>query len=881
MRKTYLFCVIFFIGYTQIFAKPITEAEALLVGQNFMRFFAIKANKSIVLTKIFPVAIEQKNGSDEKVPYFVFAIQNQKGFVMVAGDDASLPILGYGHDSDFVIENMPEHIAKWFEEYRKQIQYIQANNLQASDDIKFEWEKIRSANAITMSITTKSRTKSVSPLVTTRWNQSPFYNALCPYDNTANERTVSGCVATAMAQVMKYHNYPAQGTGFYSYNHPQYGTLSANFGNTTYNWASMPNNVTSTNNAVATLMYHCGIGVRMNYGVSATGGSGAFVISSATNTPPHCSEYALKTYFGYPTSIQGVRRTGNYTDAQWIALLKVELDASRPILYAGFGSGGGHAFVADGYDNNNFFHFNWGWGGSVDGYFGINALNPGSLGTGGGSGGYNSNHQAIIGIRPPAGTSTNTYNLRLTTNLSLTPSNGIIAPNGAFSVSANLTNTGTGTFTGDYAAALFNAQGSFVAYIETKTGINLQSGFTYTNPLVFSTTGISNATPGQYTIGIFAKPTGGNWQAVGAGSGGQVNSANLSVVSTSSIVLNSNIIINTNPIVKGQSFTVTHNIVNNGATNFSGNYVVALYKSTGEFVSIVEEKTGMSLSAGFTYTNPLTFTGTSTLSTSLDAGGYLIAAWFKPTAATDYILMGNGSFTNPVSVNVVLPAISPDMYEANNTETTARTLNVNFGSNNIANLSTTNSNFHIGTDYDFYKITLSPNFDYVITARLHDSYLSGNGQTYTCDAAFSYKIDNNPFSQTFDDVMPNTISVVNGGNVIFWVSPYFQGNTGSYLLDIQIQRNPPSALMEVNQINLKIYPNPTTEELILETENNSFILKNYQILNTQGQYIQQNTFDNANETKKSIINVQTLPQGLYILKLETEKGIFQHKFIKK
>jgi hypothetical protein len=220
----------------------------------------------------------------------------------------------------------------------------------------------------------------VSPLVQTKWDQSPYYNNLCPYDNSKGERTVTGCVATAMAQVMNYWEYPKKGTGFHSYNHSKYGTLNANFGSTTYDWANMPNELTSSSstvqkNAVATLMYHCGVSVDMDYNVSSEGGSGAYVISSRSPVT-HCTEYALKTYFGYKTSIQGVQKA-DYTTTNWKNLLKAELDASRPIVYAGFGDGG-HCFVCDGYDNNDYFHFNWGWGGLYDGYFALNALIPGA-----------------------------------------------------------------------------------------------------------------------------------------------------------------------------------------------------------------------------------------------------------------------------------------------------------------------------------------------------------------------------------------------------------------------------------------------------------------------------------------------------------------------
>ena len=154
-----------------------------------------------------------------------------------------------------------------------------------------------------------------------------------------------------MAQIMKFWNYPETGSGFHSYNHPAYGTLSANFGSTTYQWSLMPNVVSSSNSAVATLMYHCGVSVNMVYDIAAKGGSSAQTLDVAA---------ALKTYFGYSSTVEGKYRK-DYTDAQWIDLLKTELNAGRPVQYAGTGSSGGHSFVCDGYNSNDFFHMNWGW----------------------------------------------------------------------------------------------------------------------------------------------------------------------------------------------------------------------------------------------------------------------------------------------------------------------------------------------------------------------------------------------------------------------------------------------------------------------------------------------------------------------------------------
>jgi hypothetical protein len=319
-------------------------------------------------------------------------------------------------------------VAKWLEGYKSQIREIIDDRIPASDEITEEWQNLSTGYFANSSFKVVS---GVNPLMQTLWNQAPYYNDLCPGGS------VTGCVATAMAQIMKYWNYPATGSGFHSYNHETYGTLSANFGSTSYLWSSMPNSVNSVNTAVAELMYQVGVSVDMSYSPEV---SGAYVIT-AQSPVTNCSEYALKTYFGYKNTLQGVQRI-NYDEKQWISLMKTEINAKRPILYAGFGSGGGHCFVADGYDGNEFIHFNWGWGGAFDGFFQINALNPSGTGTGGGTGGYNSGHQAVIGIEPPAGNQT--FNLALYNYV--TPSASVISYGQPFSVSTNIVNNGTSTF---------------------------------------------------------------------------------------------------------------------------------------------------------------------------------------------------------------------------------------------------------------------------------------------------------------------------------------------------------------------------------------------------------------------------------------------------
>ncbi len=846
-----------------IFAKHVEENDARKAGQAFLKTqsnMSISKNSSLELVYKENSLKNITSTSQEKIFYYVFNLDST-GFVIVSGDDNVSPILGYSNEGIFDPNNIPQNTKKWLEEYKSQIRYVMDNNIEASNEIKEKWEKLLSDKQ--NGFMAKSY---VLPLMQTKWNQSPYYNAFCP------SGTVTGCVATAMAQIMKYWNYPSTGSGFHSYNHQTYGTLSASFGSTSYQWSSMPNIVSSSNNAVATLMSQVGISVDMNYGPASTGGSGAFVIS-AQSPVQHCSEYALKTYFGYKNTLQGVQRS-NYNQTQWLNLLKIELDASRPILYAGFGSGGGHCFVADGYDNNDYIHFNWGWGGNSDGYFQINALNPGALGTGGGSGGFNSGHQAIIGIEPPAGNQT--YNMALYNYV--TPSPSTIYYGQAFNVTTNISNNGTNPYNGDYTVAIFDASYNFIDYVQTLTGYTLQGGYAYANNLTFSTTGLLSMLPGTYYAGVFYRPTGGNWIQI-ANSGSYSNLVQMTVVNPNDIELNSAMIVTPGTtLTQGQSASVNLNIVNDGTPTFIGKYGVGLYNLDGtlaQSIGIMNENNG--LPSGYTYQSPyLTFNSSSI---TVAPGTYLLAVQHNPNN-TGWQLTGSSYYQNPIKVTVVSAAFQPDVYEVNNTLVQAYNLPVTFSSNNAIK-NTVGSNIHIGTDNDYYKINLASGYNYTISSRLHDSYNSGNGNTYSVDGLFSYSTDGNTWSDTYDDIMTGNISVNNGGTVYFRVAPYFSGETGTYLLDINMSRTQisTSGIMESEISDLiKVYPNPAKEYVIIDLIDFSGKVDQIYILNIQGQMVDALNLESNNE-KIVNMSLNNYSEGIYLIQLHSAEGILTKKII--
>ena len=369
MRKHLLVITLALLACVAANAQSVSKAVAAARATSFLH---LKSDKQLQLLKS---------------PYetlYLFAIDGG-GFVIVSADNHIQPILGYSLQSNLNVDNLPTNLAAWLDSYDKQIRAAMED---VSLPIHAGWQQQASPKS-----GVEGYDSIVGPLLTTTWDQSPYYNSLCPLDG--GQRTLTGCIATAMAQVMKYWNWPATGVGQHSYATSSYGTLSADFGTTIYDWDNMPTALSSSSTsaqvtAVATLMYHCGVAVEMGYGIYASGISNNIMYNHGLNFP--CPENALRTYFKYSAALTGVRRA-DFTGEDWAALMKNEIDHRRPVLYAGIGRTEGHEFVCDGYDTNGYFHFNWGWSGVADGYFTFSRLNPGGVD-------FSSTQNAIIGIEP-------------------------------------------------------------------------------------------------------------------------------------------------------------------------------------------------------------------------------------------------------------------------------------------------------------------------------------------------------------------------------------------------------------------------------------------------------------------------------------------------
>lgn len=815
-----------------------------------------------ILSRNYISSTTLKSANSTQQELYIFNINQDKGFIIVSGDDAAIPILGYSSTISIDPKKMPQNFVKWIENYKQQILYLKANKVEPTSEIQSLW------NGTTIRL--KAAKSSVSPLIATEWNQSPYVNDKCPYDNAYGELSVTGCPATAMAQIMKFWKYPAKGFGFHSYQHDKYGTLSANFGSTYYNWDAMPNTINSTNDEVATLMFHCGVAVEMNYNVASEGGSGSYVIIDPLNRYPETQtcEYAFKTYFGYASSIQGLYRE-DYSDTQWKNLMKTELDAGRPIQYAGFGQGG-HTFVCDGYDNNDYFHMNWGWGGYYDGYFLLDALNPGSGGIGSGAGTYNEGQQALIGIKPPDASQSFTMEIYddVVTNKST------IAYGENFIISTDILNDGTTTFNGDYCAGIFDINDVFVDYVEIKTGYSLSSGYHYTSGITFSTDGLLSVLPGSYRIYIFYRPTGENWVSMKADPSDVTTGdyTEIEVVNDNDITLYSEIQLESTTIYANQSLSVWLDVANFSTTTFSGTFDISLYDLTGDWVYTVEEKTGMSLGADKHYTNGLTF---STADIDVEPGTYLLAMMHKRTGSDWELTGSSGTYINPIKVIVQEQKLEKDIYENNDSILDAFSMSLSF-TGDAANLGTAGSNIHVGSDWDFYTIELDPNYYYSLDARLHDEFDSDNGNTYSVDALFLFSSSYGyEWSDAFDDVMPDPVTIHGTARLYIVVSPYFLGETGTYLLDINLNRIGYNANPEISDNNkLSIFPNPCFNSI--EISNSEEIVQ-YKLLDINGRVLKTELVNQLNYK----IDLSSFDSGVYVLEVETATTNYTEKIIKK
>lgn len=780
MRKIFF---IFLMFPAMLLASPVDPNTAQQVAQNFISTTgdSLSAQQAAQPHRLKRVA---KQVTDTP-PYYIFNNEDG-GFVIVSGDDCATPILGYSNEGSIDLGNMPIQLQELLQAYALEIEEAVNNNLQATEEVAESWEAYRRAPQ------TQNTTAAVNALIATSWDQYPRYNALCPSDASLSNfggHPTTGCVATAMAQIMKYWGYPEQGSGNHSYKSRRYGTLSANFANTSYDWDNMPLKLTSSttstqNNAVATLMYHCGVAVDMNYNCDGQGSSGSQIIEYYGGEAS--SEYALKTYFGYASSLVGKRWSSSISNATWQNMLKNELDNSRPILYAGCNpNGGGHAFVCDGYDTSNKFHFNWGWGGQANGFFSLTALTPSGHN-------YSVGQEAVIGIQPSDGSGpAKNYKLYMNTDLnaintSNTGSSMDVNPyiyGNTMTFTAKVENNGTSTFNGSFRVAAFTNDGEFIAWSNESYHFSLGAG-NVTQKQTFTFNGGFPFIPGKYIAYLYYQDDDETeWKYVKTDRGvvfTEYNNVIFTVKTTNGDLVTYSAFTpdeNFGSFISGSQLRINVNVRNTAIfTGFKGKIRLNLYNTDGSRAQIIEEYDFANNALLSSTTYSLSFFNYI----KVEPGTYYMAlVYAEKNADSWYFMRGTDSYPNPVKVIIKARPIVADEYEVNNTQAQAASLPWDFDEE-MVDFDTEMVSLHEDADMDYYKLAFPNSEKYTVTVSLYDKY-NNYGKGYkSADAQYAYSVGGNTYSEYYKE--EQVISFYGPTTLYFKVIPFGMNGLGYYEL---------------------------------------------------------------------------------------------------
>ncbi len=834
------------------FGKQISHEQSLVIAQKFYQNHkspgVVTKIKSVVTPafKLDYIARDKSKYSKVKAQttdstgyFYVYNIGNNQGFVIVSGDDATKSILAYSDETSFPTSNIPANLQYWLDFYKTEIKYAQQTAI--------------STTSVENSTLSNSGTVLVQPLLAnTKWDQTAPYNLFCPFSSADNERSLTGCVATSMAQIMKHNQWPTTGTGSYSYTDGTNGTLTANFGNTTYDWASMSDNYGSVSttlkqdSAVAKLMYHCGVSVSMNYSPS---GSSATVGDAAI---------ALKNYFGYDTDLNIYIRDF-YTSTEWKNMIKAELNASRLVLYGGNTGTYGHAFVCDGYDSNDLFHINWGWSGYYNGYFELSVLNPPPSESTSYTGGFSQGQQIITGIQKPDGITNPSYQINMY-SLGLTSTKSTISniASQSFGVNFGILNYGANDFTGKFGIGLYK-DGVFQKTLSTyPSNVSLQSNYGTPN-FTLSGLSLSGLASGTYKIYCIFRPSTTTSWTIMKGSNVLNNYLNVVVSGTTATISKPTIA----PVLtlsqkvalsgkaycnKTANFTVT---VQNTGTEYYSNMGVKIYSSTNPAVYQYIDNGVVCVPAGETKT--FTFSGTVTCA----PGSYYAMAVCDSTNAFSTTAFKE---ITPKTNNEIPVTVYNEPDAASLSLTSPITLSS--GSTLIAPNQSITLNANIANSGGYYDADL---IAFIFPAG------SSNSIGYL-DPRKIYIDTNESQSVNFNGSLS-----LDPGSYFFRLYSYSNGwvefiPSASATLNFTIGTGITTSNNDLSLSNCQISPNPvraafsltgfTGKGMVFITDLNGRLL------------LQKEITDNES------VSVNLLPKGIYILRLVTEKGTTERKMLK-
>lgn len=377
MKKNYFLWAVFVLLSVSVFARQITLQEARQVAQNF--FFERLSQYEPVDYQTIRITESVPRKEGELTFYYVFNFYDH-GYVIVSAIDAVIPVLAYSYETVYDPDNEAPQFTAWMKQYSDQIRFAFNNNIKPSKPVSELWSHLLVNDPAKLKPFKGGR--DVLPLINSNWDQGSLYNEMCPADDAGpGGHAYAGCVPTAMGQIMYYYRWPDHGTGSYAYTDPTYGLISANFDSTWYQWDNMKNSINKSNHGIAELLFHLGVSCDLVYG---PGGSGMY---------NHKAAYALRTFFRYAPETRYIFRDS--TNLKWDSIIIAHLQRRMPLYYAGWSlpNVNGHAFVCDGYQGGDYFHFNFGWSGNSNGYFYLDSITAGG-------GSFNLAQELIVNIYP-------------------------------------------------------------------------------------------------------------------------------------------------------------------------------------------------------------------------------------------------------------------------------------------------------------------------------------------------------------------------------------------------------------------------------------------------------------------------------------------------
>ena len=485
----------------------------------------------------------------------VYLFSDEAGSIVASAESGTPALLGYSDKKIASPGEIPDGLQYWMDYYTNEIQqYREGKYIERPMRASYE------------------NYAPVAPMLETLWDQeSPYYN-MCP--RIGMYRCPSGCVATAMAQAMKYYNWPEQGKGSMSYYWESGNqTLSADFSASVYDWDNMLNTYTTSSsttskNAVALLMRDTGYSVMMDYYPSGSGARDQYIPS------------ALYDYFSYDKSIRFESRDYYYND-EWIALVYSDVAAGHPVVYSGAGEAGGHCFVCDGYSSDGFFHFNWGWSGVSDGYYRLSALAPDVQGVGGNDGNFNCLQSIVYGMKKPEADSQLSIVIGTDSNV---VAGATSYSSGNATIKASIINYSVESISGTFGVKLIPAEGEpiYVQGTDAVTMTSLRGNASSVNTVKVPVANFP--TEGTYTVQPAFYTNDGKWVDVAVShsypkvlqvvaNNGTLRFSNVNApayIEVSNFQLTSSLYV-------GKTFSVTFNVTCAGTEDFLGNMRLGLY----------------------------------------------------------------------------------------------------------------------------------------------------------------------------------------------------------------------------------------------------------------------------------------------------------------